>query len=83
MFDELRERIAGILAAHHVGLLGACGWGDLPAVLPAAYRSRGLAVACLLPRRSSNLIHPELEATNLPVYQSTSLPTRRFSCSSS
>lgn len=57
MFDELRERIAGILAAHQVGLLGACGWGNQPAVLPAAYHSTGLEVECLLPRWAELISH--------------------------
>lgn len=58
MLTELRERVATYLAAHEVCVVRAGGGGEVCAT-PACYRSRGLALECLLPRWADLAFHVE------------------------
>lgn len=49
MVAELRERIIHHLATHSIAVISATG-PDGATAMPVRYRSRGLRLACLLPR---------------------------------
>ena len=78
MLDELRQRISQTLVAHQVCVIGACGWNDRPWMLPAAYRSRGLEIECLLPRWAELIFHLDEDPEVLLVIRESQAETSRW-----